>query len=312
MANKHTARAADGITRSRRTRFIKRLWSEKPLGAVGAVITLLLLFTGIFAELLAPYGMKQVFRTELLSAPSSKFWLGTDNFGRDIFSRIIFGARISVIVGLSSSTIAVILCAIIGTLSGYIGGKLDLLLQRFVDAWMSLPGIVLLIFIISMLGPGMLQVIVVLGLLLGISGSRVLRGAVISIKENQYISAATAIGCRPLRILSRHILPNIFATIIIQFTTNVPQVILIEASLSFLGYGIPPPAPSWGSMLGFNARRYMFEAWWMVIWPGLALSVVVFGVNMFGDAVRDLLDPRLIGGIGRYGLSAKKKAVQIR
>ena len=285
---------------------MNRLWREKPLGMVGAAITVLLLLIGLLADLLAPYGMNEVFRRELLERPSLKFWLGTDNFGRDIFSRIIYGARISVVVGLSASAIAAVSSALIGIVSGYVGGRFDLWIQRLVDAWMSLPGLVLLIFMISVVGPGMLQLIVVLGLLLGIGGSRVIRSAVIAIKENEYVAAAVAVGSRTSELLWRHILPNIMAPIIVQFTTNAPQVILIEASLSFLGYGIPPPAPSWGSMLGFNARRYMFQAWWMVVWPGVALSVVVFGVNMFGDAVRDLLDPKLRGGAGRYGLRKRK------
>lgn len=287
--------------------FLARLWREKPLGMVGAAITVLLLLIGMLADLLAPYGMNEVFRRELLVEPSAKFWLGTDNFGRDILSRIIYGARISVVVGLSASAIAAISSAIIGTVSGYVGGRFDLWVQRFVDAWMSLPGLVLLIFMISVVGPGMFQLIVVLGLLLGIGGSRVIRSAVIGIKENEYVAAAVAVGSRTSELLLRHILPNIMAPIIVQFTTNAPQVILIEASLSFLGYGIPPPAPSWGSMLGFNARRYMFQAWWMVVWPGVALSVVVFGVNMFGDAVRDLLDPKLRGGAGRYGIRKRTR-----
>ena len=306
VADSFTVKAAGKQRQSWLVSFLFRLVKEKPLGVIGAVITLLLLFTAIFSGLLAPYGMNQIFRTELLVAPSAKFWLGTDNFGRDILSRIIFGARISVIVGLAASTIAAIISAIIGTLSGYIGGTFDLLAQRFIDAWMSFPGLVLLIFIISMVGPGMLQLIFVLGLLLGIGGSRVIRGAVIAIKENKYVEAAVATGCPTSKILTRHILPNIMAPIIILFSTNVPRVILIEASLSFLGYGIPPPAPSWGAMLGFNARRYMFQAWWMAAWPGLALSIVVFGVNVLGDAVRDLLDPRLRGGTGRYGVRRKR------
>ena len=286
--------------------FMSRLWREKPLGMVGAAITVVLLLVGILADLLAPYGMNEVFRRELLEKPSVKFWLGTDNFGRDIFSRILYGARISVVVGLAASAIAAVSSALIGVVSGYVGGRFDLWIQRLVDAWMSLPGLVLLIFMISVVGPGMLQLILVLGLLLGIGGSRVIRSAVINIKENEFVAASVAVGSRTSELLWRHILPNIMAPIIVQFTTNAPQVILIEASLSFLGYGIPPPAPSWGSMLGFNARRYMFQAWWMVVWPGVALSVVVFGVNMFGDAVRDLLDPKLRGGAGRYGFRKRK------
>jgi len=161
--------------------------------------------------------------------------------------------------------------------------------------------------IISIVGPSMLTVILVLGITWGIGGSRLIRGATLSIKENMYVQSAVALGAPTGSILFRHILPNIMAPIIIQFTTRVPAIILTEASLSFLGYGIPPPAPSWGSMLSGSGRTYMFLNPWIVVWPGLALSVVVYGVNMFGDAVRDLLDPRLRGGIGRYGLNVSKK-----
>ncbi len=160
--------------------------------------------------------------------------------------------------------------------------------------------------VISIIGPGMLQLIIVLGLLWGIVGSRIIRSAVIGIKENVYVSAAVAIGCPTSRILTRHILPNIMAPTIILFTTRVPNVILTEASLSFLGFGIPLPTPSWGGMLSGEGRVYMFQAPGMVIWPGLALATVVYGVNMLGDAVRDILDPRLRGGVGRYGMRVKK------
>jgi len=287
--------------------FAIRLVKEKPLGTVGAVITLLLLLAGIFADFIAPYGMNEINAGPFLLAPSAKFWLGTDNVGRDILSRIIFGARISVIVGLSSATIATILSLLIGILCGYIGGKLDLIVQRLVDAWMCFPGLILMMVLISIIGAGMWQVITVLGLLYGIAGSRIIRGATISIKENVYVEAARAIGCPTTRILTRHILPNIMAPIIILFTTRVPNVILLEASLSFLGFGIPPPDPSWGSMLSGSGREYMFLAPWMAIWPGLTLSIVVYGINMFGDAVRDLLDPRLRGGVGHYRMRVKKE-----
>jgi peptide/nickel transport system permease protein len=171
---------------------------------------------------------------------------------------------------------------------------------------MCLPGLVLLIVIISMVGPGMWTVIISLGILWGIVNSRVIRSTVVSIKENVYVKASRAIGCSTPRIFLRHILPNIAATIMVQFSIWVPQIILMEASLSFLGYGIPPPVPSWGGMLGGMGRSYMFLAPWMVLWPGLALSVVVYGVNMFGDALRDLLDPRLKGGAGRFGVQVRR------
>jgi len=284
-----------------------RLVKEKPLGTVGGIITLLLLLTGIFADFLAPYGMNETHLADTLAAPSAQFWLGTDNLGRDLLSRVVFGARISVIVGLAGAAIATIISVIIGLVSGYIGGKLDMVVQRFVDAVMCFPSLILLMFLISIIGPGMWQVIIVLGLSWGVGGSRLIRGATLSIKENVYVEAARAIGCPTTRILIRHILPNIMAPTIILFSTRVPGIILTEASLSFLGYGIPPPAPSWGGMLSGSGRSYMFMAPWMVIWPGLALSIVVYGVNMFGDAVRDLLDPRMRGGVGRYGVKAKKE-----
>ena len=288
--------------------FLIRLVKEKPLGTVGGIVTLVLLFTGIFADFLAPYGMNESLAGNFLAPPSARFWLGTDNLGRDILSRVIFGARISVIIGLAASTLATIVSLIIGVLSGYIGGKLDLIVQRAVDIWMCIPTLIFLMLIISIIGPGIWQVIVAVGLSWGIIGSRIIRSAVIGIKENVYVQAAAAIGCSTPRILTRHILPNIMAPTIVLFTTRVPNVILVEASLSFLGFGIPPPVPSWGGMLAGSGRAFMEQAPWMVIWPGLALTSVVYGINMFGDAVRDILDPRLRGGIGRYGARVKKEA----
>ena len=311
MGNRATDSSSERVAERKRHSWLVasmiRLVKEKPLGTIGAVITLLLLLTGIFADFLAPYGMNELHGTDLLAAPSARFWLGTDHMGRDILSRVIFGARISVIVGLAGSAIATLLSTIIGVLCGYIGGKFDLIVQRFVDAWMCFPGLVLLMVLMSVIGVGMWQVTIVLGLQIGITGSRIVRGATISVKENAYIQAAVAIGCPTRRILTWHILPNIMAPIIILFTTRVPGVILTEAALSFLGFGIPPPTPSWGGMLSGTARSFMFLAPWMVIWPGLALATVVYGVNMFGDAVRDILDPRLRGGAGRYGVRVKKK-----
>jgi peptide/nickel transport system permease protein len=286
--------------------FTKRLIKEKPLGTVGAIITLILLLTGIFAGALAPYGMNETHTSSALAAPSATYWLGTDNLGRDLLSRVIYGARISVIVGLAASVLATIVSVLIGIVSGYAGGTLDLIVQRLVDGWMCLPMIVVLMMIISITGPGMLTLILNLGLWWGIVGSRIIRGAVIGIKENVYVRASQAAGCSTARILLRHVLPNIMAPTIILFTTRVPNVILAEASLSFLGFGIPAPTPSWGGMLSGLGRTYMFRAPWMVLWPGIALALVVYGVNMFGDAIRDLLDPRLRGGAGRFGVKVKK------
>lgn len=211
------------------------------------------------------------------------------------------------IVGLSSTAISTAISLIIGVVSGYIGGTFDLLFQRFVDTWMCLPTLVVLLIIVNIVGPSTLSIIILLGLIYGIPGSRIIRGAVIAIKENVYVGAARSIGCSTTRILLRHILPNIMSPVIILFSIRVPAIIISEASLSFLGFGIPPPAPSWGGMLSGAGRTYMVHAPWLALWPGVALAVVVFGINMFGDAVRDLLDPSLRGGAGRYGVAAGKK-----
>ena len=287
--------------------FLRRLMTEKPLGTVGAAITVLLLLTGIFADLLAPYGFNETEVGDFLEPPSAQFWLGTDNLGRDVLSRVIYGARISMIVGIAATAVSTLIATVIGVLCGYLGGKFDLVVQRFVDGWMCLPYLPILMVVMAIVGPGMLGLIIVMGVSGGIGGSRFSRSVVINIKENSYLEASIAIGGSTSRVLLRHILPNILAPIIISFSLAVPGVILGEASLSFLGFGIPPPAPSWGGMLSGSGRRFMFNAPWMVIWPGLALSIVVYGVNMFGDAVRDLLDPRLRGGAGSYRGQATKR-----
>jgi len=276
-----------------------RLFKEKPLGAVGAIIVLLLLCAGIFAHWLAPYGYNEVWVGSKLAPPSTRFWLGTDNLGRDVLSRIIYGARISMYVGLGVSGIGVVLNALIGLLSGFFGGRTDLIIQRFVDAWMCFPGLFIILTVMALVGPGVPQMIVVLGVLYGITGSRTIRGAVISVKQNVYVEAVRSIGCPRWRILLKHILPNIMAPLIIIFTVSIGGAILTESSVSFLGYGIPPPIPSWGGMLS-QGRLDMDKAPWLAFWPGLALAIVVYGINMFGDALRDLLDPRLRGGLGRY------------
>jgi len=307
VADSSSGRVAETKRHSWLVGFLIRLVKEKPLGTVGGIITLLLLLTGIFADFIAPYGMNETWVGDFLAPPSAKFWLGIDNLGRDVLSRVIFGARISVIVGLAGASLATIVSLFIGIVSGYIGGKLDLVAQRFVDAWMCMPPLILLIVLMIIIGVGLWQLIIVLGISWGIRGSRIIRGAVIGVKENVYVQAAEAIGCSTPRILIRHILPNIMAPAIILFTVRVPTIIITEASLSFLGFGIPPPFPSWGSMISGTGRDYMFAAPWLVVWPGLALAMTVYGVNMFGDAVRDLLDPRLRGGIGRYGVRVKKE-----
>jgi peptide/nickel transport system permease protein len=288
---------------------ILRLVKEKPMGTVGGIIIVLMLFIGIFANFLAPYGMNEIDMNLRLTPSSPQHIFGTDALGRDILSRVIFGARISMIVGLSAAFIDMALAGLIGICSGYFGGKIDLVVQRFVDGFMCFPPIFLYMTIMAVVGAGMAQVIVVLGFVAGIRSSRVVRSAVISIKENVYVEAARATGTSPLGIILRHILPNVIAPLIIIFTLAVGVTIMAEATLSFLGFGIPPPTPSWGGMLSGQARQYMFKAPWLVIWPGAALALVIYGINMLGDAVRDIFDPRLKGGLGRYS-GMKKKIIK--
>ncbi len=288
-----------------------RLAKEKPLGMVGGVIVLALLIAGVFADIIAPYGMNEIDLTSRLAAPTeANHLLGTDNLGRDLLSRIIYGARISMYVGLGVSALAVVLSTIIGIVSGYFGGRVDIIIQRFIDAFMCIPGLFLILTIMAVLGPGLWQVIVVLGILYGIADTRVVRSAVIGIKENVYVEAAAAIGVPNIKILTRHILPNIMAPIIVLFTVTMGAGIIAEASISFLGFGIPPPTPSWGGMLSGKGREYMILAPWMALWPGLALAIVVYGINMLGDAMRDILDPRLRGGLGRYGRVKSEEATK--
>ncbi len=287
--------------------FFKRLIREKPLGAVGMFISLSFLVVAVFAELIAPYPMNEIHLGENLLRPSAKYWLGTDNLGRDMLSQIMFGARVSVIVGLGGASIATLLTLFLGMLSGYVGGRLDMVVQRVVDGVMSMPGLVLVMAAVSMVGASLWSVIVVLGILGGIGGSRIIRSAVIDIKENAYVESSRAIGTSTITIIFRHILPNIMAPAIVNFSLQVPSLILTEASLSFLGYGVPPPQPSWGGMLGIIGRLYMFKAPWMALWPGVALAAVVFGINVLGDALRDLLDPRLRGGTGNFRVTQRRR-----
>ena len=285
------------------TDFFRRLVKEKPLSIVAGVVILLLILVAIFADVLAPYPHDEVNIVDRMQAPSNRYLLGTDQLGRDLLSRLVFGARISLTVGLAATTVNVVVAVLIGGVSGFFGGRLDLAMQRFVDAWMAFPGLLLLLTIMSLVGRGLPQIIVVLGVTGGIGGSRVVRGAVIGVKENAYFQAAEAIGGTRWRTLIHHVLPNIAAPVIIIFTINVGGVIISEAALSFLGFGLPISVPSWGGMLSREGREFMEVAPRLALWPGLCLTVVVYCLNMFGDAVRDLLDPRLRGGGGRYGAS---------
>jgi len=276
----------------------RTLIRRKPLGAISAVILCGLIATAVLAPLIAPYDPYRFNLNERglpirLHPPDATFLFGTDTHGRDVLSRIIYGARVSLIVGFLSVAIGTLAGTLIGLVSGYWEGSLDQALQRLVDTLMAFPGIVLALAVLSVFGQSLLNVILVIGLVIAPGASRVVRGTVLSVKHNTYVDAARAAGASSWRILLRHILPNVFAPILIIASVWLGNAIVIEAALSFLGLGTPPPTPTWGGMLSGEGRRSLETAPYLAIFPGLAISIVVLAFNMFGDAVRDLLDPRL-------------------
>src|SRR5574342_41170 len=269
---------------------------RKPLGTIGSVIVIVMLAAAVLAEWITPYGFAQTSLRERFISMNGAHWLGTDEIGRDLLTRLIYGARISLYVGFGAVGLGSVLATAIGMLSAYFGGRLDLLLQRGVDAWMAFPPLLLLMSIMSMLGPSAGNITIVLGVAFGIQNSRIVRGVALVVKEHTFVESARALGAGHLRTTVTHILPNVVPTLIVVATTGLSTVILTEASLSFLGLGVPPPYPTWGGMLSLAGLDHMYRAPWLAIWPAVALSLAVFGFNMLGDALRDLLDPRLKGG----------------
>jgi len=271
---------------------------RKPLGAIGGVIVLSLLVMAVFADRIAPHPYASSIPGARMKPPSVKHWMGTDNLSRDIWSRVVYGARISITVGFATVALATLMAAAVGVSSAYLGGTYDILVQRVVDAWISFPGLVVILSLMAALGPGLLNLIIALSILGAAGASRVIRGATLSVMASPYVEAARALGAGHLRIVSLYVLPNVLATILILATIGLGQVILAEAALSFLGFGIPPPYPSWGAMLSGSGRSFMYYAPWMALFPGTAISLAVFGFQMLGDALRDVLDPRLRGASG--------------
>lgn len=274
---------------------IVRLLRHKPLATFGGAVLLLFLLAALFADVVAPYAPTDIHREEALSSPSWQFLFGTDNFGRDVLSRVIHGSRISLTVAFSVIVLSITCATVLGTVSAYAGGRFDFWVQRLVDAVMSFPLLLLAITIMTVLGHSLMNVVLALAFRLMLSESRTIRSAVLGIKGHQYVEAATALGASSVRILSVHVLPNIFAPIIIIASLGLSSAILAESSLSFLGFGVPPPTPTWGGMLSGDGRQYLTKAPWMALFPGLALSLVVYGINVLGDGLRDVLDPRLRG-----------------
>jgi peptide/nickel transport system permease protein len=266
---------------------------RKPLGTVSLTIILLLSLAAIFAGKIAPYDPLAQQYTAVLEAPSRSHIMGTDNLGRDIFSRVIYGARISLAVGVVAVLIGTTFGTTIGMVSGFIGGGFDLSIQRVMDAWLAFPLIIFALVVMAALGPGLPQTMLAVGVVSIPTTSRVIRGSVLAEKKRAYVEAAQSIGARQSRIMLQHILPNVAAPIIVLASLTLARAVLTEATLSFLGVGVPPPNPAWGSMLSGKARDYFLSAPWMAIWPGVFISLTVLSWNLLGDAVRDLLDPRL-------------------
>jgi peptide/nickel transport system permease protein len=293
---------ADSFSTPPLTRRLLWFAQRKPLGAVGGVIIILLIVTAIFANYIAPYPYDVGQGIDRLQGPSVHHLLGTDNLGRDMFSRIVYGARISVAVGFGAVLVGTGLATILGVLSAYVGGTFDLIFQRLIDIWLAFPPIVLLVCMVTVLTTrntdpmtSIAIVAISLGLVVAASSSRVIRSAVLGIRDMPYLEAARCIGCTHGRIILRHVLPNVLAPILILATVQLGGAILAESTLSFLGFGVKPPMPAWGSMLAGSGQQYFLVAPGLAIWPGLAISLAVFGFNMLGDALRDVLDPRLRG-----------------
>ncbi len=259
---------------------------------VGGVIFLLIVFAAVAAPILVSHNPIRLDVSQSLEPPSARHWLGTDQFGRDILSRIIYGSRISVAMGLVAVAIAVVGGSTLGLLSGYYRGTVDTLVMRLVDVMLAFPGILLALAIIAVLGSQLSSAMIAVG----VSGMpvfiRVVRASTLSVREFQYVEAARAAGCGDIRILLRHVLPNVAAPIIVLVTLGIPGAIIAGAALSFLGLGIKPPTPDWGEMLS-NGRSYMNTAWWLSTFPGLSIMIMVLAINLFGDGLRDALDPRL-------------------
>jgi len=272
-----------------------RFARKKPLGAAGGVLILLMLLTAIFAEVLQTHDPIATDAAATLAAPSADHWLGTDHLGRDIYSRIVHGARVSLIVGVASTLLGSVLGGIIGLLSGYVGGTTDMVTQRVLDILQGLPLLVLALVMSAALGPAVHNVIIAISIPIIPRAARVIRSSVLSIREMQYVEAARSLGVRHLRIAFRHILPNTMGPFIVLCTAQLGSAILVEATLSFLGLGVPEPYPSWGRMLSVSAAEYAQKAPHLVLFPGIAISLAVFGSNLLGDALRDTLDPRLRG-----------------
>lgn len=291
-----TKEALDTLAESPRARWLQAIidftW-QRPLGAIGAGIILFMSVVAVLAGWLAPYDALETDYGAMLTAPSANHWLGTDAYGRDVLSRIIYGSRTALIVGIGASFIGATLGALIGVASAYFGGRIDMIIQRIMDVVISFPLIILALAVVAILGTGVFNVILAIAIPMIPRCARVVRSSALAVREMPYVDAARAAGYTDARIVLRHMLPNVMAPYLIMLTAFLSQAILLEASLSFLGLGVQEPVAAWGLMLRGAAIDFAESAPWMAIFPGLAISLAVFAFNLFGDSLRDALDPRL-------------------
>ena len=266
---------------------------HQPLGTAGGLVVVIMILAAVFANFVSPYDPEVASWKHQLLPPDAKFWFGTDAFGRDILTRIIYGSRTALFVGFTAAFVGATSGLILGVASAYFGGRFDIIIQRLVDIVMAFPLIVLALAVVATLGAGTVNVIIAITIPFIPQCARVVRSSALAIREIPYIDAARALGYGHLRIIMRHMVPNVMAPYLIMITAFVGQAILLEASLTFLGLGVQEPTPAWGLMLQGGAEEYAESAPWMAIFPGLAISLAVFGFNLFGDALRDVLDPKL-------------------
>jgi peptide/nickel transport system permease protein len=284
---------ASGTTRPSRWRLLWQFCAENPLGAAGALVVIVMIAMAVLAEEITRFDPTANNFGEMLTAPSMEYWLGTDQYGRDLYARIVFGARTALLVGFVSAFIGATIGLIFGVASAYFGGWFDLVFQRIMDVVMAFPLIILALAVVSIFGTGVQNVIFAITIPFIPRCARVVRSSALAVRETPYIDAARACGFSHTRIVLRHMVPNVMAPYLVMLTAAVGQAILIEASLSFLGLGVQEPVPAWGLMLRGGAQEYAESAPWVAIFPGIAISLAVFGFNLFGDALRDWFDPKL-------------------
>jgi peptide/nickel transport system permease protein len=272
---------------------VRQFTRRNPLGAAGAIVIIIMFIMAAFADVIAPYNPVANAFDRMHQPPSMENWFGTDQFGRDVFSRIVYGARTALLVGFSASFVGAFLGLVLGVASAYFGGRVDLIFQRVLDVFMAFPLIIMALAVISIFGTGAQNVIIAITIPFIPRCARVVRSSALAIREMPYVDAARANGFSHSRIILRHMVPNVMAPFLIMITAFVGQAILLEASLSYLGLGVQEPTPAWGLMLQGGAEEYAESAPWIAIFPGIAISLAVFGFSLFGDAVRDELDPKL-------------------